>query len=570
VISHSGIGVLIIATGEGDPLHDTGLEDCLNEARRRGGRLINQDRQNPCAVFADVRIAAAAGLAMLAAISRGAQAAQGRNLPRLGLHVAPALAASSDAVDPVALAIARQMSRLADPGCLVMSIEAREHVVASMDVELCDLGDRVDPVLPGTVRGFSASKPEDIAPVGLQPDGQRELRPVIAVIPFTTHSSDPASAYLGDILADEVILSLSRSIEVGVISRLSTAALRSRNLKPRQIHALVDATYLVSGSCYVQGTRCQVTIELTDARSGQVLWVESLTSGIGDALVKGGVVETLVHKIKATIMLTESSLSRQSPMEGLSDCTLLMGAVTMMHQLTPARFALSGNMLDALIARVPGHAAPHAWYGMFLLLRVSQGWSSNVDADTAAAADCTKRALDLDSENSLALAVDAHVHTQFLKDFDGAAHRLTLALESNPSNSLAWLFKCTMHAFQGHGTDAMEAADSAMRLSPLDPRRWLYDSLVSTAALGATDYDQAIMLAQRSIRANATHASSFRALAIAQALSGRLEEARKTVASLMHIQPGLTASAYRARHPSGASALGSLWSDALRSAGVPE
>jgi adenylate cyclase len=555
----AGIGVMVAERagehdGEGSVIRAT----CA-AAERRGGLVLRRDPSSATLRFPDVRGAAAAGLAILGAAGR----------VRLGLHVLD----PQDDADPGArergVAVARQLSRLAGPGQMIVSVEAREHMVSSLDVTVRDLGELAAPGANGTIRSFAASDPRPEEPLALAPAASRQPLPVVALIPFATHTSEASLAFLGDILADEMILSLSRSIEVSVISRLSTAALRARSLSPQQIHTLVNANYVASGSCYIVGDRVRLTVEFTDAHRGEVAWVESMTAPVGDALAPGGLVEDVVHRIKATVMQSELARARQAPMAELSNCTLLLGAIAMMHQLSPDRFAVSRQMLDVLIEREPDHPAPRAWLGMFLLLRTSQGWSPDIEADAALAYDSTQRALDMRPDHSLALAVDAHVHTQFKKDFHGAAKRLDLALASNPSNSLAWLFKSMLHAFQGDGAPALMAADSAMRLSPLDPRRWFYDSLAASGALGAGQLDKAILLARRSIEANATHASTYRALAIALSLADRMDEARLVVEQLMQIQPGLTASGYRARHPSGASQLGSLWADALRRAGVP-
>ena len=112
--------------------------------------------------------------------------------------------------------------------------------------------------------------------------------------------------------------------------------------------------------------------------------------------------------------------------------------------------------------------------------------------------------------------------------------------------------------------------NGALRLSPLDPRRSYYKSHAATAALSAGQYDRAIELAQRSLRVNSLHTSTLRSLAVAQVSSGRIEEARETVAALLRIEPTLTVSRYLARHPAGEFAIGKRFGEALRVAGLPE
>jgi adenylate cyclase len=161
------------------------------------------------------------------------------------------------------------------------------------------------------------------------------------------------------------------------------------------------------------------------------------------------------------------------------------------------------------------------------------------------------------------------VHTNLLKQLDVAQQSYELALRANPNDSLGWLLQGTLHAFKGEGKQAITATRRALALSPLDPMRYFYDSLAATAALAARRYDLAVERALRSLRANRTHASTLRALAIAQWELGREDDARKTVAELMKIEPTLTIRNYLERSPSSAYETGTIWSRALHGAGVP-
>ena len=151
--------------------------------------------------------------------------------------------------------------------------------------------------------------------------------------------------------------------------------------------------------------------------------------------------------------------------------------------------------------------------------------------------ESTKRALDIDPDCSLALAIDGFVHTNLLKKLDIAQERYNHAIVANPSNPLAWLLKGTLHAFMGEGQQAVDNTQRALKLSPLDPHRYFYDSLAATACLAAYRYEDALELAQRSLRANRKHTSTLRAMAIAQWQLGRHDEARQTVQELMKLEP---------------------------------
>jgi tetratricopeptide (TPR) repeat protein len=241
-----------------------------------------------------------------------------------------------------------------------------------------------------------------------------------------------------------------------------------------------------------------------------------------------------------------------------------------MHRLSLRDFNEAHTLLQTLIDRGVNQPAPYAWLANWHVLRVGQGWSEDERQDAFLAMDATKRALDLDADCSLALAVDGFVHTHLLKRFDVARERYQRAIMVNPNDSLAWLLKGTLHAFMDEGSEAVDSTQRAIKLTPLDPHRFFYHSLAASACLSAGQFDRALELAQRSLRENRVHASTLRAMAAAQWNLGLHEDARTTVRELLRIDPALTVSRYRERHPATPYRFGELVSGALRSAGVPE
>src|SRR6185295_10984812 len=107
-------------------------------------------------------------------------------------------------------------------------------------------------------------------------------------------------------------------------------------------------------------------------------------------------------------------------------------------------------------------------------------------------------------------------------------------------------------------------------LSPLDPHRYFYDSLAATAATSAGRYRRALELAQRSLRANRKHTSTWRSLTVAQWQLGRFDEARQSAQELLKLQPSLTVSGWLRGSPAAGYEIGRVAADVMRNAGIPE
>lgn len=311
--------------------------------------------------------------------------------------------------------------------------------------------------------------------------------------------------------------------------------------------------------------------ELAEAKTGRVVWARDLKGSVA-GIVEGQdeLIDRIVAEVSRAVTTRELERTQSQSLSSLETYTLLIGASTLLHRLSSHDFHRARDMLQAVATRAPRHAIPQALLAKWHVLRVWQSWSDDPAADTRLALDCTRRALDNDSHCSLALAIDGFVHTNLLKSLDVAQERYDLALRVNPNESLAWLLSGVLHAFKGEGKAAVKHAQRALRLSPLDPYRWFYDALAASAELSAGRYERAIELAQRSLRANRLHTSTFRALAISQRQFGQHDEARATVAALMKIEPTLTVTNWLARSPSSAYPIGQLCGQALRNAGVPD
>ena len=225
-------------------------------------------------------------------------------------------------------------------------------------------------------------------------------------------------------------------------------------------------------------------------------------------------------------------------------------------------------MLDTLRERAPRNAVPAAWLARWHVFRIVQGWSTDVRRDGAHATDFANRALDHDPNSSLALAMSGSVEAGVNRNMSAARKLYDLALEKNPNEPLAWLLKGVAHGFMGEASDALMASDMSLKLSPLDPLRFYYDSLSSAAAMGAESFDRAVALAQRAIAANRMHGSAYRTLAISQVMLNDVASARDTVKKLMAVEPHSTVDQFRARSAV-RSAANERYANALEAAGLP-
>ncbi len=536
------------------------------------GRLVKSTGDGLLLDFDDVRSAVSAALAIQRERRRAnaGRADDQQILLRGGMEVSDVIVEGNGVLGRGVNLAARLMG-LAAPGEIVVSQSVRDGLTPSLDADVEDLGDCYVRGIAEPVRAYRVgppgSEPRPGGPASLDAD----LAPSIAVVPFASRNLASDGGVIGEIVAEEVIRRLSQSPELKVVSRLSTTAFSGRNASLEQIGAHLGADYVLSGHYRARERRFRLDVELAEARTGRVLWVESLKDDLA-AIVSGEqeVIGRLVAGIAAAVTMSEVHRSRTQPLPTLRAHTLLMGAVSLMHRLSLPDFEEAHRLLQALIDRGVRHPLPIAWLGNWHVLRVQQGWSDNPQRDTYLAAQCTRRALDMDPDNSLALAINGFVHVNLLKKFDVAGQSYERALAANPSNALAWLLKGTLHAFKSEGEQAVFHTERALVLSPLDPHRYFYEALAATAAVSAGRYERAIELARRSLRANRQHTSTLRSLTVAQWQLGHHDRARRTAQELLKLQPTMTVSGWLKGSPAADYPIGRLAAEVLRQAGVPD
>jgi class 3 adenylate cyclase/TolB-like protein len=464
--------------------------------------------------------------------------------------------------------LAARLATLGRGGELIVSDTVRDEMLPGVDADVEDLGLCYLKNLDRPQRAFRIGPAQPRSLVG---SGVGDERAGVAVVPFQTRNASDGDQTLGQVLADDLIAALSRVPELRVVSRLSSNWFSMRDESDATMAGLLGVHYAVRGGFVSRGNRLRVFVNLRELSRGETVWTGEFDSAV-DQVVAGDTpaVDDAAAAICRALVGYEVRRARDVPLHNLQSYTVLFAAISLMHRLTRQDFQRAGEMLSYVVARHPRATAPRAWLGKWHVMRVAQGYSDNPESDARQAHAIVGEALDLDSQHSLALAVDGLIFAYISKDLVTAGQRYEAALRANPNEGLALLFQSSWHAYQERGQAAVGCAIRARHLSPLDPLLYYYDNFACLAHLAADDYPAAVDAGVRSLRANRSHASTLRLLAIAQALAGDLGGARASVTELLQLEPGFTRDAFFKRFPGPPGERTTRYGDALRAAGLPD
>lgn len=543
------------------------------------GRMVKSLGDGMLLVFDEVTPAVAAAMAIqsrLGSYNRGRERATCLQL-RIGAHVCEVVQDEHDIYGP-GVNLAARLAGLAGADEMVATTSVADELIAGVDAGIEDMGACWLKHIDHPVHCIRLRPPGAMA-VAAAPSNREALelqltervRATIAVLSFEgLDSSLPHERVIGEMIAEGVIAQLSRSIELQVISHLSARRLHKRQLSVESVAALTGAAYIMSGSVVAGHDKLLINAELIEARTDTVIWADRLSCVRDDLLqAPSPPLDQLANLAHEAILETEARRALTQPLPTLEGYSLLTGSVGLLHRATPSDFKRAREGLELLAERVPRHGAAYAWLAKWHCLRIIRGLTESPGGERDAAVWRIEQALERDSTSSIAWSLSGLVYGFLAKDLGRADQAYATALQHNPNEALAWLFTATLRSWQGRGEEAVVAAEQALRLSPLDPIRYYYESLAAAGYLANKQYDKAQALCHSSLRLNRSHTPTYRVLAIAQMLAGAGDAARDTVQCMLAFEPQLTVGLYLARYPGAAHEHASLYADALRAAGLP-
>jgi len=542
----------------------------VHEVRSRilpahSGRMVKSLGDGMLLEFDAVAAAVAAAMEIQAGITRynAGRPAEAQLVLRLGGHVCEVVSDVDD-VYGSGVNLAARLAALGGPGDITVSAELREQLLPGVDAEVVDLGlcHLRHWALP--VHACRIARPDALKQVLMPlPDD----KPRLAVLPFVCTNVDKT---YGELIADGLVCMLGARVELDVLSRLSSSLVAQRLQDPREAAQALGATHLLCGRATLLGGQLRLFVELAAVEGNAVLWSEQFSGAEPDLFRPDSeLLSAVARGLVAVFCAAQAERVLHHPLPTLPSYALQLGAISLMHQTSGQRFDEAAAVLEHLAQRHGRSVSPHVWLAKHAILRLTRGRSDEPQREAQLALEHTQRALALDPANALALATEGFVHCHLRRDLSTALQRLEAATQANPNEALAWLFKSMVLGFSGQGEPGWQAAMRAMRLSPLDPQRYYFESLAASVALAAGRYEEALTLSESSLRLNRRHSSTWRARAIALVQLQRIDEARACMDEHQILEPGFNLARYMARSPAQGSAFGDLLAESLRVAGAP-
>ena len=296
--------------------------------------------------------------------------------------------------------------------------------------------------------------------------GSAPAADVLAVLPFTNETGDPAHEYLSEGVTGSLIDALSRTPGLSVLAR-STVYAAPAGRDPRAAGRSLRARAVLVGRVRRQGGDLHVDAELVDVASGARLWAGQVTDREGDAVpAAADLAPRIARALRPALTAEEEKRVAGRPHDPQAWDRVQRGRFFLNKRTEEGIFKALGYFQDAALLD-PREA--EAWCGLADVHHLLAYYGFAAPAELVAKQrEFAARAAALDPTLSGPHAILAD--TRYLTDHDwpGAEQEFRLAISLNPSDAVARQWYSNFLSAAGRSDEALAEIARARSLDPLN------------------------------------------------------------------------------------------------------
>ncbi len=380
--------------------------------------------------------------------------------------------------------------------------------------------------------------------------------PSLAVLPFQNLSGDAEQDYFASGVVEDIITALSRFKSFVVV---------------RQISGGSGARYELTGSVRRAGDRLRINAQLVEGAVGTQLWSQNFDGSTADVFdFQDRITESVASVIEPNIRAAEIDRARRERPQSVAAYDIYLQALAKILAESEADNAEAHRMLRSALALEPNNAILLGHAAWTLEHRITMGWPPLGPDDRAECLELSRRGLE-HAAGDPQVMVDCGISLiQGCREYDWGMAVVQAAAEANPNN-LNILTRAGIAALHcGTIDEALARFRRANRLSPFDAfaHIWLCGTAHCHIILG--NYEEALNWASRSLALNTNFDPTYWMLASANSHLGHIGEAKRFLAELQRLAPGISIAHIMAGQPAKDPSRMAALLEGLRLAGMPE
>ena len=353
----------------------------------------------------------------------------------------------------------------------------------------------------------------------------------IAVLPFTSRSSDPENQLFADGIHDDLLTRLANVGALKVISRTSVIAYRDTTKNLREVGEELGVGTVLEGAVQRVGDSVRINAQLIDASTDEHIWANQYDrqlSAVNLFKIQSEISEEITRALQATLTNDEQVRLAKIPTDSLAAYNLYTQGRDNLYKRRLDTLLKAREQFEAAIALDPDYAEAYVGLTDSVLLLLNNHQAIALDEAFNVAETSLDKALSLNSD-----LADAHASLGLLKHqmwqetrtgsgLEEAAACFVSALEINPNNASAYMWYASVRGSQQRIEEAIELYHESLRVDPLG--KIPYANLPGLYALRGQN-DEAIDLYVKAINIHPEWPTAYQNLAQHLNGLGRLDEA---------------------------------------------
>lgn len=482
---------------------------------------------------------------------------------RIGIHVGDIIIEDNDIFGD-GVNVAARLEGIAPPGGICVSDDAYRQVRGRLEADFQDMGEQELKNIARPVRAYRFHPGGNTkATLALSlPD-----KPSIAVLPFQNMSGDPEQDYFADGVVEDIITGLSRFKWLFVIARNSSFVYKGQAVDVKKVGRELGVRYVLEGSVRKAANRIRITGQLIDAMTGNHVWADRYDGALDDIFdLQDQITASVIGAVEPSLRQAEIERARRKHPDSLDAYDFYLRALPHAYANTPTDGREALRLLDEALRLDPSYASAHgiaAWCHEQLYNRTGFGEEHKSSALRHAAA-----ATAYGAEDATALCFAGFTIALVARDYDAGISAMDRALALNSSYASGYAYSAIIRAFAGQYETAIEHAQRAIRLNPLDPMgSQPYISLVF-AYLPLSRFEEAAAAAAKAVQLNPKFSLTHALHVIALVKLGRMDAARGAAGRLLELMPEFRVELLT-RVANAKPEILADWAEALHNAGIP-
>jgi adenylate cyclase len=361
-----------------------------------------------------------------------------------------------------------------------------------------------------------------------------EARPTIAVLPLVSFA-DAKEDYFADGLTEDVISALGRFPELVVRSRNAVFSYKGKTPRPEDVGRDLEVRYIVEGSIRRTPERIRISIRLTDAARGALLWSENYDVTPKDIFsVQDDITRRIAGTLATRLTNLELTKAETKPPSNMEAYDIVLRGRDLLSRVNRSANSQARMLFERAIELDPGYAPAYIGLGRAELNGVMQGWTADPEAALQRAESLGQKAIAIDSTSAGAHALLGSTYIRYA-DYDRALDEMQRAVELNNSDPIAYVGLGTALLWSGDVDASVKAFETA---SKLGLSLTVNDGFIlGIAYLLADRSADAVRTLERSLERNKTDLYSNAILAAAYAQAGRQADAVRQAKTVRELDP---------------------------------